>query len=335
MQINTKCNICCKLVDEEDSICCSFCCIWIHLKYSDLSNYEFDIYRKNEHLKWQCPKCTIEELPFSTLESKQTKKLFSQNHVSKKDRYLKNLKYKSHCCVCDRKNHLRNKAVPCQMCNSFIHQKCSGLDKGYLDNIKHSDLLSYWQCQTWKINLFPLTSLDDEEFFDFFRSTKKLNNTINVSMSSLKEKIPALFSVDKFNQDHTTMNLNCDYYDLDEINNLASSTLESLETSLKIFHTNICSLQGNFDELDSFLDNLLFSFDIISLSETWNSKSKTYLFDAGDIHGYQKYIGQTGTTLKSGCGMYISNKINFVPRPNLPTHFFNNENEFETLWRSY
>ena len=78
------------------------------------------------------------------------------------------------------------------------------------------------------------------------------NNTINVSMSSLKENIPALFSVDKFNQDNTTTNLNCDYYDLDEINNLASSTLESLETSLKNFHTNICSLQGNFDKLDSF-----------------------------------------------------------------------------------
>ena len=105
-------------------------------------------------------------------------------------------------------------------------------------------------------------------------------------MSSLKENTPALFSVDKFNQDNTTMNLNHGYYDLDEINNLASSTLESLETSLKIFHTNICSLQGNFDKLDSFLDNLLFSFDVISLSETWNSKSKTYLFYAGDIHGY-------------------------------------------------
>ena len=125
--------------------------------------------------------------------------------------------------------------------------KC--LDKGYLDNIKYSDLLSYWQCQTCKINLFPLTSLDGEEFFDFFCSTKKLNNAVNVSMSSLKENIPALFSVDKFNQDNTTMNLNCDYYDLDEINNLASSTLDSLETPLKIFHTNICSLQGNFDKL--------------------------------------------------------------------------------------
>ena len=171
MQINTKCNVCFKLVDEEDSICCSSCRIWIHLKCSGLSHYEFEIYRKNEHLKWQCLKCTIEELPFSTLESKQIKKLFNQNHYQKK-RYLENLKYKSHCSLCDRKIHLRNKAVPCQMCNSFIHQKCSGLDKGYLDNIKYSDLLSYWQCQICKINLFPLTSLDDEEFFDFFRSTK-------------------------------------------------------------------------------------------------------------------------------------------------------------------
>ena len=46
MQINSKCNVCCKLVDEEDSICCSSCCIWIHLSALGLSNYEFEIYRK-------------------------------------------------------------------------------------------------------------------------------------------------------------------------------------------------------------------------------------------------------------------------------------------------
>ena len=92
MQINTKCNVCCKLVDEEDSICCSSCCIWIHLKCSGLSNYEFEIYRKNEHLKWQCLKCTIEELLFSTLESKQIKNYSIKIMYQKKNMYLSAIK---------------------------------------------------------------------------------------------------------------------------------------------------------------------------------------------------------------------------------------------------
>ena len=291
MSLNTKCNACSKLVHEEDSICCSFCCTWIHLKCSSLSNYEFEIYKNNDNLKWQCLKCTFEELPFSNLQNFQFKNIFNLNKLSKKENFLNKLKYKSYCTVCNRKNHLRNTAVPCQICDSFIHKKCSGLEKKYLDNIEYSNLLENWQCPTCRLTLFPLASLNDEDFFDFFRSKKQLKTMANISVSSLKESIPALFSVDKFNQDNTTMNLNCDYYDFDELNNLASSTMESLENYLKIFHNNICSLQGNFDKLDSFLDNLLFSFDIISLSETWNSKSKTYIFDADDISGYQKYIG--------------------------------------------
>ena len=30
--------------------------------------------------------------------------------------------------------------------------------------------------------------------------------------------------------------------------------------------------------------------------------------------------------------MYISNKINYVPRPDFSTHVYDNNNEFETLW---
>ena len=40
-------------------------------------------------------------------------------------------------------------------------------------------------------------------------------------------------------------------------------------------------------------------FDIISLTETWNPKSKSHMFEAGTLPGYKKFIGQTGTSLKS------------------------------------
>ena len=94
MSLNTKCNACSKIVHEEGSICCSFCCTWIHLKCSRLSNYE---------------KCS---------------------------------------------------------------NKCSGLDKKYLDNIEYSNLLENWQCPTCRLTLVPLASLNDEDFFDFFFKVK-------------------------------------------------------------------------------------------------------------------------------------------------------------------
>ena len=162
--MNTVCNVCSELVLEEDSICCSFCWTWIHLNCSGLSYDEFEIYRQNDNLKWQCPKCFTEELPFSNLDNKQFKKLFNQNHVSKKVKFLNNLNYKSHCTVCDRKNHLRNKAIPCQICISYIHQKCSNLDRKYLNNMEYRDLLNNWQCSTCTVKFFPLASLDDESF---------------------------------------------------------------------------------------------------------------------------------------------------------------------------
>ena len=85
-----------------------------------------------------------------------------------------------------------------------------------------------------------------------------------------------------------------------------------------------------------FLADTLFNdfhnFDIISLTETWNPASKTNLFTAKNLEGYQKYIGQSGTTMKSGCGFYVSNNINFIPRRDLDTHFYNQINEFSCKW---
>ena len=97
------------------------------------------------------------------------------------------------------------------------------------------------------------------------------------------------------------------------------------QKTIFLFHTNICSIQGNFDKLELLLDEIndVHCFDIISLTETWNPQSKEHLFHSKSLTGYQKYIGQQGTTMKSGCGFYISNNITFVPRRDLDTHFYN------------
>ena len=56
------------------------------------------------------------------------------------------------------------------------------------------------------------------------------------------------------------------------------------------------------------------------------------MFSPKNLTGYQKYIGQHGTTTKSGCGFYISNNITFIPRKDLDTHFYNQINEYSCKW---
>ena len=84
--------------------------------------------------------------------------------------------------------------------------------------------------------------------------------------------------------------------------------------------------------MEILLESLPIQFDILSLTETWHSKTKLHLFEAGLLCGYRSYIGQAGTSLKSGCGFYISNHLKFVPRKDLDVHFCNENNEFEAKW---
>ena len=39
--------------------------------------------------------------------------------------------------------------------------------------------------------------------------------------------------------------------------------------TLSILHTNICSLEGNAEELETLISNLEFNFHIILISESW------------------------------------------------------------------
>ena len=54
-----------------------------------------------------------------------------------------------------------------------------------------------------------------------------------------------------------------------------------------LFHTNICSLQYNGDNLQNLLASLEFKFDIIALSETWNPEYKNN-FQPPILLGYHK-----------------------------------------------
>ena len=97
-------------------------------------------------------------------------------------------------------------------------------------------------------------------------------------------------------------------------------------------HTNVCSLNKNFENLEILISSLEHKFDIIALSETWitnNNESSTANLA---LEGYQKYIGTSGNSMKGGCGFFISEELSFNSRDDLNISHSDNNSEFEANW---
>ena len=105
------------------------------------------------------------------------------------------------------------------------------------------------------------------------------------------------------------------------------------KTHISILHSNIESLNCNFEKLELLLDNIDYNFDVIGLTETWNSEEKIHMFNPGILVGYQEYIGMQGSTLKGGCGFYLKNGLNYIPRYDLDKKVsIDKLSEFECKW---
>ena len=128
-------------------------------------------------------------------------------------------------------------------------------------------------------------------------------------------------------QTHTAPNF--DYFDIDSFKN--QKTLWK-EDSLGIFHTNICSLQANIDNLEDLLHDMDFPFDIIALSETWNPENNKNKFSPKRLEGYLEYHGTTSQSRKGGCGFYIKNSFTPITRKDLEFQIKDPGCETETCW---
>ena len=102
--------------------------------------------------------------------------------------------------------------------------------------------------------------------------------------------------------------VHCDFYDVNEFKNITKTVTKK---HFSIFHSNICFLHANGDNLYGLLSQLSITFDIVSLTEVWNSHDKNDKFHPISIEGYHKYNGLPGTSLQSGCGFYIKDHIKF------------------------
>ena len=130
--------------------------------------------------------------------------------------------------------------------------------------------------------------------------------------------------------DILNMSIIFDYYQNHDFHKLTMKS--NLKNSFSLFHSNIESLNANFENLEKLLTNLNFSFDVIALSETWDYSKNHFNLNFGSLNGYQSYKGIQGTTRKSGCGFYIKNEVRHVHRKDLDINFNDDIAEFQIKW---
>ena len=312
-------------------------------KCSGLSKSEFrSLCLTNKDDLWFCRTCISEALPFGNLNSCKLAKLWVNNKSSIKNK--KHIEeYHKFCNICKRRNNLIDKAILCINCKCLSHRKCTEMPIKQLEDNKSLDYL----CITCSKEIFPLYQCDYDEI---------INNSFNSNFICIcNENQPLLSAVTELKKD-TYLNLNdvlnnsgkdnhCNYDPNENILNTIDFKYYSThdfhklkcnvrhDQSFSLLHTNISSLQGNFEKLEYLLADLDYNFDIIALTETWNPENKKESFIPGILNSYHKYEGITGSNMKGGCGFYIKDNICYVPRTDLDIRFKDESIcEYEAKW---
>lgn len=98
-----------------------------------------------------------------------------------------------------------------------------------------------------------------------------------------------------------TVNLNCKYYTDDQFKELITNS----QKGLSIIHFNCRSLNANFSNLETYLSELNYYFDIIGISET-SSNPPLY-----ELKGYDVYHVDRKHKRSGGVAIYITSNIRY------------------------
>ncbi len=321
---------------------------WYHLRCTKFTMAEYLSKKSRVHTEpWYCPSCI--SFPFSDLSHKDFSKVVKPDLDLKA--YYKSIpnidSYKMRCSVCTRKitKNQQTKSLPCIHCNSLVHRKCCNISLPDLLSCKPSHL-KHWSCNACMSHLFPFQDIAATEIqkmtYNSLFSCPCLNESSDLPTDCHQEfRLTSnlydndtiyTHGPDPHNNMDSTLDINArfNYYTNHEFHKLKLEMNKNTKTKpLSVLHTNIESLMHNFDSLERLCIDLDYPFDVIAVTETWNPSNKKDKFIPKLLENYQKYNGLTGTTLKSGCGLYIRSDLKFKDRKDLDTQFPDDLNEFQ------
>ena len=163
------------------------------------------------------------------------------------------------------------KAVPCDLCELWVHIKCNNLnylDYRYLQNSNES-----WYCIECCSTIFPFNSLSSNKNFlaccantdnnttQWIDLKNDRNSSLSLKLSSNLEFLVNLFNnATPENNDDPEKICSSKYYDIEEMHNIE---IPHKNKSLSLFHINACFLKKKFDKLQHLLSCAKADFDIL------------------------------------------------------------------------
>ena len=355
--LDDECFKCEKLFRLRKRLKCSLCFNDYHLRCQGFNAKNID---KIDMKKWLCNTCNDEIFPFNNIAPNKIEGLaFNSLCPEKHHNKLKNIKFNKpsstinldtslnkNCKVCTKRVTRTNKAIPCPTCKHFIHRNCSGLNQSQLINFKRSK--NIWECPFCSHEKFPFMNVENDEILlGNYNSNWNCNckskpvktlrdETVHQQKLVLNYKNDTSDSAHNYPGEefdfqfdsHFALEPDFKYYDTHGFHMLK----DKLSNPFSVLHTNICSLQHNGEELFDLIADLEFKFDIVAVTETWNSEDKKHSFVAPIMKGYSPYVGLTGSSLKGGCGVYINSDLSYNPRKDLDVKIHTNECEMEAFW---
>ena len=334
------------VLDKDKGIQCDSCDSWIHIKCTNLTNKDYEHFINNNELPWYCKLCMNHIFPFTSLDPINFSDVFKVDKYEQKSK-MSNIinvnKLKNECPVCTRKLNKPLRGIPCLTCKSLVHRRCSKLSTQEINLFFNSSLYKNYECYCCMGTKFALNNVNDETLYTLsFNSNMQCPCLTHALLNTDADKYKLKFDVDDYEKE---LNFSTgpdildyvnvftpafEYYDVHKFHKLAMK--DKSNTDFSIFHTNICSLQGNFEKLEILLHDLDYRFSVIALTETWNAKINNKKFSPGVLEGYQRYDGMSGTTLKSGCGFYVLDGIHYIPKKDLDINVCDGYNEYQFKW---
>jgi len=190
------------------------------------------------------------------------------------------------CGIC-RKN-VTKKGILCNKCNCWIHIKCNDISDSEYEALCNEPDDVPWFCLNCTIdfheNIFPFGSIENETLSNLFGYDKPsvVDSLPSFEITSHLTNLPDLHDYDIDEQ--LSYNINSSYHTIQEL-----STSSTSHNDLSFLHMNIRSLSCHFDELLTLLSNLNISFDVVAVSETWDSFQKP-LGTNVEIPGYTFFL---------------------------------------------
>lgn len=308
---SSVCHVC-KKICLNNSIFCDLCHTWVHGKCVKLTQHQLRLYSAKPD-PYFCPKCISSLIPFSNVTNAHIDQFNSLNPHSRPA---------AENCSCCLKPINHNELIECKLGKHFLHKKCSNED---LKSINRS----LWSCNNCK--RFPFNCLNDDQITSEFvdpnhtapakRAAKiKLNRKIN----ELATTLPKITLADPSNHDNE-ININFKYYEFNEFNKMSSKVNQA--NHMTLFHSNIRSYHKNFDEIAALVSNMSLQFDVIGLTETWDSPKKP--IDPQDLAGYHPLEKVEGSSQNGGVVAYVKNTINYSRRKDLENELNPGKNGLE------